>query len=44
VLLGSDYPFDMGDDRPAEVVRTLGLAADEEEAILGGNTLRLIER
>ena len=30
VLLGSDYPFDMGDDRPAEVVRALGLPADEE--------------
>jgi aminocarboxymuconate-semialdehyde decarboxylase len=44
VLLGSDYPFDMGDDRPAEVVRALGLAADEEGAILGGNTLRLIGR
>jgi hypothetical protein len=34
----------MGDDRPAEVVRALGLAADEEGAILGGNTLRLIGR
>jgi aminocarboxymuconate-semialdehyde decarboxylase len=44
VLLGSDYPFDMGDERPAEVVRALGLAGDEEEAILGGNALRLIGR
>jgi aminocarboxymuconate-semialdehyde decarboxylase len=44
VLLGSDYPFDMGDDRPAEVVRALGLPADEEEAILSGNALRLIGR
>ena len=44
VLLGSDYPFDMGDERPAEVVRALGLAADEEEAILGGNALRLLGR
>jgi aminocarboxymuconate-semialdehyde decarboxylase len=44
VLLGSDYPFDMGDERPAEVVRALGLAADEEGAILGGNALRLLER
>jgi aminocarboxymuconate-semialdehyde decarboxylase len=44
VLLGSDYPFDMGDERPAEVVRALRLEADEEGAILGGNALRLIGR
>jgi len=44
VLLGSDYPFDMGDDRPAELVRGLGLPAPEEEAVLGGNALRLIGR
>jgi len=44
VLLGSDYPFDMGDERPAEVVRALGLPADDEEAIVGGNALRLIGR
>jgi aminocarboxymuconate-semialdehyde decarboxylase len=44
VLLGSDYPFDMGDDRPAEVVRTLALPQAEEDAILGQSTLRLIGR
>ncbi len=44
VLLGSDYPFDMGDERPAEVVRALGLPANEEGAIVGGNALRLIGR
>ena len=41
VLLGSDYPFDMGAERPAEIVRALGLPAEEEAAILGGNALRL---
>jgi aminocarboxymuconate-semialdehyde decarboxylase len=44
VLLGSDYPFDMGDERPAEVVRALGLPPDEERGILGGNALRLLGR
>jgi aminocarboxymuconate-semialdehyde decarboxylase len=44
VLLGSDYPFDMGDERPAEVVRALELPAHEEAAILGGNALHLIGR
>jgi aminocarboxymuconate-semialdehyde decarboxylase len=44
VLCGSDYPFDMGAERPAEIVRALGLPADEEAAILGGNALRLLGR
>jgi aminocarboxymuconate-semialdehyde decarboxylase len=42
VLCGSDYPFDMGLERPAEPVRALGLASEDEEAILGGNALRLL--
>jgi aminocarboxymuconate-semialdehyde decarboxylase len=44
VLLGSDYPFDMGVERPAEIVRALGLPAEDEAAVLGGNALRLIGR
>jgi aminocarboxymuconate-semialdehyde decarboxylase len=42
VLLGSDYPFDMGLERPAEPVRALGLPPEDETAILGGNALRLL--
>jgi aminocarboxymuconate-semialdehyde decarboxylase len=44
VLLGSDYPFDMGLERPAEPVRELGLAAADQAAILGRNALRLVGR
>ena len=44
VLCGSDYPFDMGTERPAEIVRALALAPDAEAAILGGNALRLLDR
>jgi aminocarboxymuconate-semialdehyde decarboxylase len=44
VLLGSDYPFDMGVERPAEIVRALGLATQEESAVLGANALRLLGR
>ena len=44
VLCGSDYPFDMGSARPAELVRSLGLDPAEERAILGGNALRLLRR
>lgn len=43
IVLGSDYPFDMGTERPGEIVRALGLAPDEEAAILGGNALRLLQ-
>jgi aminocarboxymuconate-semialdehyde decarboxylase len=42
VLCGSDYPFDMGIERPAEPVRALGLPPDEENAILSANALRLL--
>jgi aminocarboxymuconate-semialdehyde decarboxylase len=42
VLLGSDYPFDMGTVRPAEEVRELGLPPSDEAAVLGGNVERLM--
>ena len=42
VVCGSDYPFDMGVERPAEIVRSLELAAEDEAGILGGNALRLL--
>ena len=44
VLLGSDYPFDMGVDRPAEIVHALKLSPDDEAAILAGNALRLLRQ
>jgi aminocarboxymuconate-semialdehyde decarboxylase len=42
VLLGSDYPFDMGDARHVETVRGLGLEADVEAAVLAGNAERIL--
>ena len=44
VLCGSDYPFDMGAERPAEIVRSLALGPADEAAILGGNAVRLLGR
>ncbi len=44
VLLGSDYPFDMGYERPAELVEQLpGLSQADKQAILGGNAQRLLK-
>jgi aminocarboxymuconate-semialdehyde decarboxylase len=42
VLLGSDYPFDMGDARHVDTVRRLGLEPEMEAAILAGNAERLL--
>lgn len=43
VLLGSDYPFDMGAEHPAEIVHALALPPEDEALILGGNALRLLQ-
>ena len=42
VLLGSDYPFDMGDARHVHTVRALGLPRDVEAAVLAGNAERML--
>ena len=44
VLLGSDYPFDMGDARHVDTVRALGLDPGVEARILAGNAEELIDR
>lgn len=43
ILVGSDYPFDMGYEQPAAIVGQVpGLSQDERQAILGGNAQRLL--
>jgi aminocarboxymuconate-semialdehyde decarboxylase len=45
VLLGTDYPFDMGLADPLPVVQSLtSITEDEKAAILGGNAARLLSR
>ncbi|MBT2486451.1 MULTISPECIES: amidohydrolase family protein [unclassified Microbacterium] len=44
VLLGSDYPFDMGLDDPVDFVREAGLAPDVVEGILETNAAALLGR
>jgi aminocarboxymuconate-semialdehyde decarboxylase len=42
VMLGSDYCFDMGYERPVKVVTALKLSRGDQERILGGNAARLL--
>jgi aminocarboxymuconate-semialdehyde decarboxylase len=42
VMMGSDYCFDMGYDRPVEVVSALKLSRSDQEKILGGNAKKLL--
>lgn len=43
VLVGSDYPFDMGYPRPREIVDGLDISAAEKEMILGATATRLLK-
>jgi len=43
VLLGTDYPFDMGEEDPVGLVeRTAGLSDSERSMVCGGNAARLL--
>jgi aminocarboxymuconate-semialdehyde decarboxylase len=42
VVLGSDYPFDMGTETAVEAVRRLHLPQAQENAVLGGTLARLL--
>ena len=37
VLLGTDYPYDMGDMKPLESIRAVGLSVADEEKVVGRN-------
>ena len=43
VLLGSDYPFDMGMPEGVAQVRSLSISAAEQSAILGGRARMLLD-
>ena len=42
VLLGSDYPYDMGDPQPVESLRGADIGADQMAQIAGANACRLL--
>lgn len=41
VLLGTDYPFDMGEDDPVGLVSKLDLSQEERQLVCGGNAARI---
>ena len=43
VVLGSDYPFDMGVEDPVERLRAAGLSPADELTVRGGNAARLLQ-
>ena len=43
VVLGTDYPFDMGEEHPLEVLDAVtGLSAEDRQRIKSGNALQLL--
>jgi aminocarboxymuconate-semialdehyde decarboxylase len=42
VVLGSDYPFHMGDPAPVDAIRRLGLGREREARVLGRNLAKLL--
>ena len=42
IMLGSDYCFDMGYERPLQLVDELDLSPDKRAMILGGNAAKLL--
>jgi len=42
VMMGSDYCFDMGYERPVRAVTGLKLSRSDQKKILGGNAARLL--
>jgi aminocarboxymuconate-semialdehyde decarboxylase len=44
ILLGSDYPYDMGSEDPVGLVNAVeGLDGKERAQVLGGNAARLLK-
>lgn len=45
ILLGTDYPFEMGEDDPVGLVESVaGIEPDQKQAILAGNVERILDR
>jgi aminocarboxymuconate-semialdehyde decarboxylase len=43
IMIGSDYCFDMGYERPVQVVEELGLSGEQKQMILGGTAAKILK-
>lgn len=44
ILLGTDYPFDMGEDNPVKLIDSVGhLSAEDRKLIKGGSAMKLFK-
>jgi aminocarboxymuconate-semialdehyde decarboxylase len=43
VMIGSDYCYDMGYDRPMEFIEQLNLTSEQRKMIVGGNAARILK-
>jgi aminocarboxymuconate-semialdehyde decarboxylase len=43
IMMGSDYCFAIGDDRPVEVVKNLRLSSEQRDMILGGTAAKILK-
>jgi aminocarboxymuconate-semialdehyde decarboxylase len=44
ILLGTDYPFDMGEDKPVQLIDGVShLSAEDRNLIKGGNAMKLFK-
>jgi len=43
VVLGTDYPYDMGMEHPVDFIEKTKLSASEKKQIMGGNAARLLK-
>ena len=44
ILLGTDYPFDMGEDNPLKLIKNVGELSESDRALIeGGNALKLFK-
>jgi aminocarboxymuconate-semialdehyde decarboxylase len=42
VVIGTDYPYDMGWYKPVDFVNGARLTREQKEAIIGGNAAKLL--
>lgn len=41
VVMGTDYPFDMGEEKPFEFISTSDLTGEDKDKVLGSNAVKL---